>query len=159
MLGTKGYCSRALKILCGFHCIHAIPCQHRTCTITNNSTTTLSCASKYFEDCSWFAHSFICQEQAKSFVASCPTSVYRYRDDTNEIDIEDAQRCMFCNECVKVAATLPVEDLVTLHQDTDCAYFTVEGTGALPVADILQQALAILLTKTRTIDPKFASSA
>jgi len=40
-------------------------------------------------------------EQRKEWVNSCPTQVYRFDSDTGKVDIENALRCTYCNECKK----------------------------------------------------------
>jgi len=39
----------------------------------------------------------------KGFVASCPKSVYRFNELRNAVEIEDADRCILCIECVRFA--------------------------------------------------------
>ena len=39
--------------------------------------------------------------EMKEMVERCPRRVYKYDPDRKQIDIEDANRCNLCNECVK----------------------------------------------------------
>jgi len=45
-------------------------------------------------------------ERKREFVESCPTKVYRYDGGISRVDIEDANRCTFCEECTKKSATV-----------------------------------------------------
>lgn len=44
-------------------------------------------------------------DKRKEFVATCPRKVYKFNEMTNmvELDIEDADKCILCNECVRYA--------------------------------------------------------
>lgn len=59
-------------------------------------------------------------------VNSCPTKVYKYNEETKQVDIEDALRCTYCQECVRKAEDLGKPDLVTIAPKPDRFIFTVE---------------------------------
>ena len=52
-------------------------------------------------------------------VSSCPTNVYKYDEESDSVEIEDAMKCMFCNECKKKAEDMEVPDLVTIKTKQD----------------------------------------
>jgi DNA-directed RNA polymerase II subunit RPB3 len=59
-------------------------------------------------------------------VNSCPTKVYTYDEDTKNVEIEDANRCMYCNECKKKAIDFGKPDLVNINARQDKFIFSVE---------------------------------
>ena len=93
-------------------------------------------------------------EQKIEFVRRCPRKVYRYKEMTQTVEIEDADKCNLCNECTKYVN----EDLTKLKFDTapvtidevqNKFIFTVEATGALPPERIVIEALHILKEKLK----------
>jgi DNA-directed RNA polymerase II subunit RPB3 len=57
--------------------------------------------------------------QRKEFAESCPTKVYKYDEEADTVEVEDALRCMFCNECKKKAEDMGFPDLVTIRTKQD----------------------------------------
>lgn len=92
------------------------------------------------------------ESSKQSFANSCPTRVYGYSEHARAVTIEDAGKCVYCQECVKKATNLGVPDAVHIEARQDRFIFSVEGTGALPVADVLQTALQVLHSKLTTIE-------
>lgn len=95
------------------------------------------------------------REQRQEFVDSCPVGVYKMNN-LDMIEIEDLQKCMFCNECVKKTEQFDPENrdptpLVYVRQKQDEFYFTVESTGAMPPEDIVMRALEVLMQKLANI--------
>jgi DNA-directed RNA polymerase alpha subunit len=82
-------------------------------------------------------------EEMATFVASCPTKVYKFEDTI--VDVEDASRCTFCMECVKVFPKHP--DLVSLRQKPKSFSVRVETTGALPPETIVRTSFQVLRRK------------
>ena len=39
----------------------------------------------------------------KQFVATCPRNVYKFNEMRNAVEIEDADKCILCIECVRFA--------------------------------------------------------
>jgi len=87
------------------------------------------------------------ETQKQEFVASCPTKVYRYDEDSKTVDIEDANRCTYCNECKKKAIELNKPELVTINARQDKFVFTVETTGSLKPEEVVLSALNVLKLK------------
>jgi len=83
----------------------------------------------------------------KHRVNSCPTKVYRYEEGTHMVEIEDAARCTFCDECKQKAVQLGVPDLVSVRLKQDRFLFTVETTGALRPEEVMRTALNIIHEK------------
>ena len=92
------------------------------------------------------------QSQKLAFVASCPTKVYSYNEHTRSVAIEDANRCMYCQECVKKAESFKVPTLVSIAPKPGRFIFTVEGTGALDVDQVVATAIDVLYRKLTLIE-------
>eukprot|EP00455_Lapot_gusevi_P015923 TRINITY_DN18126_c0_g1_i1.p1 TRINITY_DN18126_c0_g1~~TRINITY_DN18126_c0_g1_i1.p1 ORF type:complete len:320 (-),score=26.90 TRINITY_DN18126_c0_g1_i1:19-978(-) len=86
------------------------------------------------------------------FVRSCPTHVYRYDAQARQIQIEDANSCMYCGECVKKAKYLNVPDLVHVGARPGRFIFTVECVGQLRPEQVVLAGLQELRSKLNTIE-------
>lgn len=95
-------------------------------------------------------------QEKEEFVKRCPRKVYSYNRNTHTIEIEEADKCNLCNECVKYVT----EDLehikyeqppVVIDEVQNKFIFTIEGTGALPCDRIVIEALRILKEKLKTL--------
>jgi DNA-directed RNA polymerase alpha subunit len=86
-------------------------------------------------------------EKRKEFVATCPRKVYRFNDLRNAVEIEDADRCILCIECVRFAQAEGLERAVKIGERDEKFIFTVESTGVMPPEVIVMRALAILKEK------------
>jgi DNA-directed RNA polymerase alpha subunit len=42
-------------------------------------------------------------EKRKEFVGTCPRNVYKFNEMRNAVEIEDADKCILCIECVRFA--------------------------------------------------------
>lgn len=82
-------------------------------------------------------------EEMATFVGSCPTKVYKFEDSI--VEVEDASRCTFCMECVRIFPKHP--DLVSLRQKPKSFSVRVETTGALPPETIVKNSFDILRRK------------
>eukprot|EP01117_Protostelium_nocturnum_P016649 TRINITY_DN6643_c0_g1_i3.p1 TRINITY_DN6643_c0_g1~~TRINITY_DN6643_c0_g1_i3.p1 ORF type:complete len:299 (-),score=73.35 TRINITY_DN6643_c0_g1_i3:30-926(-) len=85
--------------------------------------------------------------QKEAFVNSCPTRVYRFDRDSHRVEIEDADKCVFCNECKYKAQDLGKPDLVSIKYKKERYIFTVESSGSLRPEDIVLSALSVLKQK------------
>jgi len=90
-------------------------------------------------------------QQKQEWVNSCPTKVYKFDEDTKKVDIDDAMKCTFCNECKKKADELGKQDLVNILTKPDRFIFTVETTGALRPEEVVLSALSVLKLKLGTL--------
>jgi len=88
------------------------------------------------------------------WVKSCPTKVYKYNDKTNQVEIEDARNCTFCNECKLKAAQLGKPDLVHIGMKPERFIFTVETTGSLRPDEVVFSALSVLKEKLTNLSEK-----
>lgn len=94
--------------------------------------------------------------QKEEFVKRCPRNVYSYNRNTHTIEIEEADKCNLCNECVKYV-TEDIDGIeydqapVIIDEVQNKFIFTVEGTGALPCDRIVIEALRILKEKLKTL--------
>eukprot|EP01114_Cavostelium_apophysatum_P005782 TRINITY_DN1695_c0_g1_i1.p1 TRINITY_DN1695_c0_g1~~TRINITY_DN1695_c0_g1_i1.p1 ORF type:complete len:294 (+),score=52.46 TRINITY_DN1695_c0_g1_i1:152-1033(+) len=91
------------------------------------------------------------ETQKIEWANSCPTKVYKYDEDSKRVDIEDAVRCMYCQECKKKAVELGKPDLVTVTSKQDRFIFSVEVTGALKPEEVVLSALNVLKLKLANV--------
>jgi len=85
-------------------------------------------------------------------VDSCPAKVYGYDAPSRTVTIEDAARCMYCHECVNKADSYGLPQLVSIAPKPGRYIFSVEGTGSLPVEQVVRTALQVLDTKLSLIE-------
>lgn len=80
----------------------------------------------------------VSKEQKIAFVKSCPTKVYELTH-TDEIVVADHMKCIFCDECVKLADTwkLPIP-AVKIGTKKYRFIFNVETTGSLRPEEIVK---------------------
>lgn len=95
-------------------------------------------------------------DQRKEMVARCPRKVYKFNEIKQSVDIEDVNKCNLCTECVRFTDGLKINKAVTLDEDDNKFYFTVESTGALPPVDIVRKAFAILKKKIAAFDKELS---
>ncbi len=105
------------------------------------------------------AHIQIDKQQAtpgllSQIAQSCPSKVFRMHNDT--IEIEDASRCTFCQECVHAS---PAGMVKVLALDTSFI-FTIEvaAEGILSPRDVLKSALMIFKKEVADFRAQFISS-
>lgn len=91
------------------------------------------------------------EEQKQEFVNANPhtaeRNAFKYDPSTRQVTVLDPEAYVFDEEVVKKAADLGKPGLVDIKQLQDKFIFRVEGTGVLPVKEILYQALDILAAK------------
>ncbi len=82
-------------------------------------------------------------------VKACPRSVLEFKD--GEVKVKDVLACSMCMECVNVCSegTIKVEE-------TNDYLFTVESIGSMPVKNIIQKALEILIDKAKGMNETLA---
>jgi DNA-directed RNA polymerase alpha subunit len=90
-------------------------------------------------------------EKRKEFVGTCPRKVYRFNEMRNAVEIEDADKCILCIECVRYAQAEGLERAVKVGERDEKFIFTVESTGVLTPEDIVGRALNILKEKLQTL--------
>lgn len=86
-------------------------------------------------------------EKRRGFVESCPRKVYKFNEMRNAVEIEDADKCILCIECVRFAQAEGLERAVKIGERDEKFVFTVESTGVMPPEEIVTRALAILKEK------------
>eukprot|EP00299_Pterocystis_sp_00344_P013602 c6685_g1_i1.p1 GENE.c6685_g1_i1~~c6685_g1_i1.p1 ORF type:complete len:293 (-),score=46.67 c6685_g1_i1:221-1099(-) len=86
-------------------------------------------------------------EQKREWADSCPTKVFKYNEDVDTVDIEDATRCMFCKECVVKAGEFQKTGLVRIGDSPGRFWFTVESTGVMLPEQIWKNACDVLMKK------------
>lgn len=96
------------------------------------------------------------ETQKKEWVASCPSKVYKFNEDTKKVEIDKLTNCTYCMECKNKAKEFGKPDMVTIEQKTDRFIFTVETNGALRPEDVFFDALAILKRKLSNLQNTLA---
>lgn len=81
----------------------------------------------------------------KSCISACPRNIFE--EGNGEIIINNPENCSLCMECVK-ACELKALSVI----ETNDYLFVVEGTGALPVRDVLLKAISILKEKAENFN-------
>jgi len=87
------------------------------------------------------------EEQKKQFAESCPTKVYAYNEQTRQVSVEDAQKCMYCEECIKRGLKFKSPELVSVKPKPGRFIFRVESYGHLPPEQIVQMGITRLKDK------------
>lgn len=90
--------------------------------------------------------------QKLKFVESCPKKVYSYHAKSGQVEIENPQNCIFCDECVKVGKELGIPDLVKIGYTKNKFIFHIETNGSLKPDEIVDSALSQLNIKLETIE-------
>lgn len=52
--------------------------------------------------------------------------MYKFDEASRTVDIEDADSCMFCQECVRMAEQMGYPNLVSIREKDQVYRFTVE---------------------------------
>ena len=91
------------------------------------------------------------EEQRDEWVSATAGGVFSHDRATGALEVADAERYRFDGECLAKAAELGFPGLLTATARADEFIFRVEGTGALPVSEVVSKALGILEGKLRTL--------
>eukprot|EP00923_Selenidium_pygospionis_P021676 GHVN01037347.1.p1 GENE.GHVN01037347.1~~GHVN01037347.1.p1 ORF type:complete len:205 (+),score=23.13 GHVN01037347.1:541-1155(+) len=92
-------------------------------------------------------------EQKKAIVDCCPRKVFsmdvnpHYEGDIEDIYVRQPSACIFCNECVEVANKLRLPQAVQVKYHKDVFHFTVETTGCMSPATVVEIAMELLQKK------------
>lgn len=90
--------------------------------------------------------------QKMKIVDSCPKRVYGYHAKAGQVEIENPQNCIFCDECTKVASEFGIPELIKIGFSKNKFIFTVETNGSLKPDEIVDSALSQLNYKLDTIE-------
>ena len=90
-------------------------------------------------------------EKRKEFVGMCPRKVYKFNEVRSAVEIEDADKCVLCIECVRFANAQGLERAVKVGEKEEKFIFTVESTGVMAPEDIVLRGLSILREKFRVL--------
>jgi hypothetical protein len=63
------------------------------------------------------------------------------------VEIENADKCNLCQECVKYVQELKIERAIRIDETDNRFEITVEATGSLPPEDIVLKAFTVLRQK------------
>jgi len=81
----------------------------------------------------------------KSCISACPRSILGEKD--GKVVAKNLENCSFCKECMKVCEAKAIKVL-----ETNDFLFVAEGTGALPVREVLSRAITILKEKAENFN-------
>jgi len=93
-------------------------------------------------------------ENKRDLAACCPTKVFSYDEKTEDISVENADKCTFCNECLRKCEEFGIVDAMEAIQiNIEKEHFTmrVETTGALGPDQVVKAALNVLKNKLKTV--------
>ena len=79
--------------------------------------------------------------QKREIVDCCPAKVYRYKPESEQVEIEDLARCMLCMECAKKADSFKVEKMIKVGIEDRHFVYTVESNGSLKSDEIVRRAI------------------
>lgn len=93
------------------------------------------------------------EDQKKDFVTCCPTKVYKYEEKTKEVEIEDANKCTYCNECFRKAEDLGQDPMEMINISIQPDHFTmhIETTGSLKPEQVVKSAFDVLRRKLKIL--------
>jgi DNA-directed RNA polymerase II subunit RPB3 len=91
-------------------------------------------------------------QQKMKLVDSCPRRVYSYHAKSGQVNIENPDACIFCDECVKTATEFGMPDLIKIGYTKNKFIFKVETNGSLKPDEIIDSALAQLKLKLETVE-------
>jgi len=78
-------------------------------------------------------------------IEACPRNVFE--KDGDKVRVKNVMACSMCGECVEVCEMNAIS-----VNETNNFLFTVEGTGALPVREVMKKALEILRSKAEEMN-------
>lgn len=94
----------------------------------------------------------------RQWVERCPRQVFRFDGRTEQVLLDDPDACIYCRECLSREPPFnrQAEPLVLVRHKRDKRghydfTFTVESTGALPVLQILYDAIDVLRRKLERV--------
>jgi len=73
--------------------------------------------------------------------------VFSYNALRQSVEIENADKCNLCQECVKYVQELKIERAIRIDETDNRFEFTVEATGSLPPEEIVLKAFTALRQK------------
>ena len=99
------------------------------------------------------AFSVLNENEKKDFITCCPSKVYKYEEKTKEIEIEDANKCTYCNECFRKAEELNQDPMELIDISIEPDHFTmhVETTGSLKPEQVVKLAFDVLRRKLKVL--------
>eukprot|EP00670_Eutreptiella_braarudii_P027515 CAMPEP_0174375306 /NCGR_PEP_ID=MMETSP0811_2-20130205/114092_1 /TAXON_ID=73025 ORGANISM="Eutreptiella gymnastica-like, Strain CCMP1594" /NCGR_SAMPLE_ID=MMETSP0811_2 /ASSEMBLY_ACC=CAM_ASM_000667 /LENGTH=294 /DNA_ID=CAMNT_0015525389 /DNA_START=116 /DNA_END=1000 /DNA_ORIENTATION=+ len=103
-------------------------------------------------------------EHKHEWAECCPKKVFKYEPKTTLLEIERADDCIYCGECVMKAEDIGCDGLVSVkfkrsRNGTHNFVFTVETTGALPAEEIVLRAFEITRSKLKMMKKKLTEVA
>ncbi|KAG1666243.1 hypothetical protein FOA52_011545 [Chlamydomonas sp. UWO 241] len=91
------------------------------------------------------------EAEKEEWCKSDPSGTFKYNQLTRRVEIEDAERYRYDNECLAKAEEMGHPGIVSIRQKQDEFIFRVESTGVLTAETIVRQALDILLDKINAL--------
>lgn len=91
------------------------------------------------------------EEEKEEWCKADPSGTFRYNQLTRRVEIEDAEKYRYDNECLIKAEEMGHPGIVDIQQKQDEFIFRVESTGSLSAGEIVKNALEVLLEKINTL--------
>ena len=83
-------------------------------------------------------------EKRQELVEKCPRRVFKFNEMRNIVEVENADNCILCIECVRYLQQNNYERAITIDENDNKFIFTVESTGVLAPEVIVTKAIKIL---------------
>ena len=93
-------------------------------------------------------------DNKRDLAACCPTKVFAFDEKTEDISVENADRCTFCNECFRKCEEFGIGDAMEAIQiSIEKEHFTlhIETTSALDPDQVVRMALQVMKGKLKTV--------
>lgn len=91
------------------------------------------------------------EEEKEEWCKSDPSGTFKYNPLTRRVEIEDAEKYRFDDECLNKAEEMGYPGIVSIDMKQDEFIFRVESTGVLSAESIVRQALDIIMDKINTL--------
>lgn len=82
---------------------------------------------------------------------TCPRKVFSFNGMSQDVEIEDANKCNLCEECFKYTNDKKIDNAIRIDENDKKYIFTVEATGSLPPHLIVLKAIREIKKKLRTL--------
>ena len=92
------------------------------------------------------------EDEREELCNADPRNTFRYNRMSQKIEVENPESYQYDGEILAKCEEMGVIGAIDIVQRQDAFVFKVEGTGALPVADVIETALEILVGKLKTLE-------
>jgi len=89
-------------------------------------------------------------DQKAEIVDSCPCGVLSLNHSNGEIEIENIEKCSFCNSCVRVMDQMRIKHAISIESRPNIFVFNIETIGMHPPEKVVKYAFEALSNKLDT---------